>query len=47
MHINNPTMPKQITYPIKRKVEDKVHAFQQQKGTASFLLSHSKEVARI
>jgi len=40
-------MTKQKTYPIKRKVEDKGHALQQQKGTDSLLLTHSKGVARI
>jgi len=39
MQINYPPMMKQKPYPIKRKVEDKGHALQQQKGRASFLLT--------
>jgi hypothetical protein len=40
-------MTKRKQYPIKRKVEDKGHALQQQTGTASFLLTHSNGVARV
>lgn len=35
-------MTKQKPNPIKRKVEDKGHALQQQKGTVIFLLTYSK-----